>query len=259
MLYTGDLCRLDEDGYLYFVSRMDDVIKSRGEKVAPAEVEAALRSSPGVLDAAVIGRPDEVLGQALHAFVVVDNRSQVTAAILRAACRERLDRSWSHKPSKSSTPFPGRRTARSRRPRLSDSSVRTQLQDRAIASRATPALEFIDQCDELGPRSRGSGLASARRGYPEPIAQEGLRRYKMPSVIALKDVLADLRGDPELKNLPDNASVITDVGLDSLELLQFMLEIEANLAIEVDFERLSYDHLESLTDLASFLDSMPRQ
>ncbi len=91
VLYTGDLCRLDEDGYLYFVSRMDDVIKSRGEKVAPAEVEAALRSSPGVLDAAVIGRPDEVLGQALHAFVVVDNRSQVTAAILRAACRERLE------------------------------------------------------------------------------------------------------------------------------------------------------------------------
>jgi acyl carrier protein len=53
--------------------------------------------------------------------------------------------------------------------------------------------------------------------------------------------------------------VISDVGLDSLELLQFMLEIEASLAIEVDFERLSYDHLESLTDLASFLDSMPRQ
>ena len=53
--------------------------------------------------------------------------------------------------------------------------------------------------------------------------------------------------------------MISDVGLDSLELLQFMLEIEANLAIEVDFERLSYDHLESLTDLASFLDSMPRQ
>ena len=50
----------------------------------------------------------------------------------------------------------------------------------------------------------------------------------MPTVIALKDVLADLRGDPDLKNLPDNASVLSDVGLDSLELLQFMLEIEAS-------------------------------
>jgi acyl-coenzyme A synthetase/AMP-(fatty) acid ligase len=91
VLYTGDLCRLDEDGYLYFVSRMDDVIKSRGEKVAPAEVEAALRSSSGVLEAAVVGRPDEVLGQAIHAFVVVEDRSQITPAVLRAACCERLE------------------------------------------------------------------------------------------------------------------------------------------------------------------------
>ena len=81
----------------------------------------------------------------------------------------------------------------------------------------------------------------------------------MPTVVALKDVLASLRGDPDLKNLPDHASVISDVGLDSLELLQFMLEIEANLAIEVDFERLGFDDLESLTDLAAFVDSMPRQ
>ena len=81
----------------------------------------------------------------------------------------------------------------------------------------------------------------------------------MPTVIALKDVLADLRGDPELKNLPDDASVLSDVGLDSLELLQFMLEVEARLAVEVDFERLGFEQLESLTDLASFLDSMPRQ
>ena len=81
----------------------------------------------------------------------------------------------------------------------------------------------------------------------------------MPTVIALKDVLAGLRGDPELKNLPDDASVLGDVGLDSLELLQFMLELEARLAVEVDFERLGFEQLESLTDLASFLDSMPRQ
>ena len=79
------------------------------------------------------------------------------------------------------------------------------------------------------------------------------------AVVALKDVLADLRSDPDLRNLPDTASVLRDVGLDSLELLQFMLEIEASLAIEIDFERLSYEHLESLADLASFLDSMPRQ
>ena len=47
VLYTGDFCRLDEEGYLYFVGRMDDIIKSRGEKVAPKEVENALVEHPG--------------------------------------------------------------------------------------------------------------------------------------------------------------------------------------------------------------------
>ena len=57
VLYTGDYCRLDEEGYLYFVGRMDDMIKSRGEKVAPQGVEAALIDLTGVKEAAVIGVP----------------------------------------------------------------------------------------------------------------------------------------------------------------------------------------------------------
>jgi long-chain acyl-CoA synthetase len=61
---------MDEDGCLYFMSRSDDIIKTRGEKVSPAEVEAALHAVPGVHEAAVIGVPDEVLGQAIRAFVV---------------------------------------------------------------------------------------------------------------------------------------------------------------------------------------------
>jgi acyl carrier protein len=81
----------------------------------------------------------------------------------------------------------------------------------------------------------------------------------MSTVNDLKEVLAGLIGDPELaQTLHDTASLLTDVSLDSLELLQFMLEIEASLGIEVDFERLSYEHLGSLVELASFLDSMPR-
>lgn len=89
VLYTGDLCRTDDEGYLYFVRRMDDVIKSRGEKVAPAEVEAALRKLPSVLDAAVVGVPDELLGHALKAFVVLSE--PVSADALRAGCRELLE------------------------------------------------------------------------------------------------------------------------------------------------------------------------
>src|SRR3954470_10665911 len=67
VLYTGDLCRLDADGYLYFVGRTDEVIKSRGEKVPPREVESTLLGISGVREAAVIGVPDELLGSAIKA------------------------------------------------------------------------------------------------------------------------------------------------------------------------------------------------
>jgi amino acid adenylation domain-containing protein len=91
VLYTGDLCRLDEEGYLYFVGRMDDIIKSRGEKVAPKEVEHVLMNIPGVKEAAVIGVPDDVLGQAVKAFVVLEAGADLDERALRNACQSRLE------------------------------------------------------------------------------------------------------------------------------------------------------------------------
>ena len=70
VLYSGDLFRTDEDGWLYFVARRDDIIKSRGEKISPREVENAIYSLDGVQDVAVIGIADVLLGQAVKAFVV---------------------------------------------------------------------------------------------------------------------------------------------------------------------------------------------
>ena len=91
VLYTGDYCRLDAQGYLYFVGRMDDVIKSRGEKVAPKEVENALMNIPGVREAAVIGVPDALLGQAVKAFVVMEEGSVLTDRQLQMECQRRLE------------------------------------------------------------------------------------------------------------------------------------------------------------------------
>ncbi len=71
VLYSGDIFRTDAEGFLYFIGRKDDIIKSRGEKVSPREVENALYSLPGVLEAAVVGVPDPVLGQAIKAYVVL--------------------------------------------------------------------------------------------------------------------------------------------------------------------------------------------
>ncbi len=88
--YTGDLFRQDEDGFFYFVSRKDDIIKSRGEKVAPKEVENVLYSIPGVVEAAVVGVPDPVLGQAVKAILVV-NGAQLTEKKVLAHCRAHLE------------------------------------------------------------------------------------------------------------------------------------------------------------------------
>ncbi|MBU1424395.1 MAG: acyl--CoA ligase [Gammaproteobacteria bacterium] len=91
VLYTGDYCKMDEEGYLYFVSRMDDIIKSRGEKVAPKEVEHTLMNIPGVKEAAVIGVPDDMLGQAVKAFVVFEQGFTMTEKQLQKECQARLE------------------------------------------------------------------------------------------------------------------------------------------------------------------------
>jgi len=62
VLYTGDYARLDEDGFLYFVGRMDDIIKFARREGAPKEVENALMNIQGVKEAAVIGVPDRDFG-----------------------------------------------------------------------------------------------------------------------------------------------------------------------------------------------------
>src|SRR5262249_38226069 len=89
VLYTGDFCRLDEEGYLYFVGRMDDIIKSRGEKVAPKEVETVLMNIPGVKEAAVIGVPDEILGQAVKAFLVLEAGKKLSEKDIQRECQSR--------------------------------------------------------------------------------------------------------------------------------------------------------------------------
>jgi len=91
VLYTGDLFKMDEKGFLYFVARKDDIIKSRGEKVSPKEVENVLYSLDGVVEAAVIGVPDEILGEALKAFVVRRDDNTLTERDVLRHCTQHLE------------------------------------------------------------------------------------------------------------------------------------------------------------------------
>ena len=91
VLYTGDLFRMDADGCLYFVSRKDDIIKTRGEKVSPKEVESVIASLPGVAEAAVLGVPDPVLGEAVRAIVVRRAGETVSAQEVLRHCAAHLE------------------------------------------------------------------------------------------------------------------------------------------------------------------------
>lgn len=91
VLYTGDLFKTDEDGYLYFVARKDDIIKSRGEKVSPKEVENALYSHEAVAEAAVIGVADPVLGESVKAFVVMKEGAGLTEKEIMRHCSMHLE------------------------------------------------------------------------------------------------------------------------------------------------------------------------
>lgn len=91
VLHTGDLFRTDADGWLYFVSRADDVIKCRGEKVSPREVEDAIYAMEGVLDCAVVGVPDDRDGLAVKAFVTLKPGAVLRERDVIRHCLARLE------------------------------------------------------------------------------------------------------------------------------------------------------------------------
>ena len=83
--YTaGDVCRKDQDGYLWFMGRADDVIKVAGNRIGTAEVESALVTHPAVAEAAVIGKPHKTAGEAIKAFVILMRGQQESPELIQS-------------------------------------------------------------------------------------------------------------------------------------------------------------------------------
>ncbi|MEH7076886.1 class I adenylate-forming enzyme family protein [Neobacillus drentensis] len=89
-LYTGDLATIDEEGYITLVDRKKDMIISGGENVYSVEVEGVLFEHPAVLDAAIIGLPDEVWGEAVCAIIVPRDGAVIDEQELKTFCRQKL-------------------------------------------------------------------------------------------------------------------------------------------------------------------------
>ncbi len=89
-LHSGDVAKLDDEGFIYIVDRAKDMVIRGGENVYSAEVEAAIFEHPSVSDAAVIGVPHEVLGEEVGAVVVLKPACELTADELRAHVAQRI-------------------------------------------------------------------------------------------------------------------------------------------------------------------------
>ncbi len=91
-LHTGDMARMDADGFLYFVDRKKDIIRRRGENISSQEVEAVLKRHPAVLDAAVLAVPSELGEDEVKAYIVPVEGADPDPAVLVAWCAENLAR-----------------------------------------------------------------------------------------------------------------------------------------------------------------------
>ena len=91
ILCTHDLFYQDENGFFYFVGRSDDIIKSRGEKVSPIEIETVLYGIPGIKDAAIVGAKDELLGESICAFISTDDCEELDERTVRKGCAQKLE------------------------------------------------------------------------------------------------------------------------------------------------------------------------
>jgi acyl-CoA synthetase (AMP-forming)/AMP-acid ligase II len=90
--YSGDLVKMDEEGFLYYVGRRDTMIKCSGHRISPTEIEEVLFQSGQVRQAAVIGIPDAVMGQVVKAFVVARDGAAVEVDRLLSFCGEKVPR-----------------------------------------------------------------------------------------------------------------------------------------------------------------------
>jgi long-chain acyl-CoA synthetase len=91
-LRTGDIGKMDEDGYFYIVDRLKDIIKYKGHSVYPREIEDVMYEHPAIKEVCVVGIPDEVAGETIKAFVVLDERykGKITEQDIIEWCKERM-------------------------------------------------------------------------------------------------------------------------------------------------------------------------
>lgn len=89
-LYTGDIARMDEDGYLFILGRKKEMIIQKGQNIYPGDIEAVLKTHPRVVETAVVGVPDELRGEIVRAYISLKEGEIATEEEMRHFCREHM-------------------------------------------------------------------------------------------------------------------------------------------------------------------------
>lgn len=127
---TGDLASRDDDGYFWFTGRADDIIKTAGHMVGPFEVESALIEHPAVAEAAVIGKPDPMMGELVKAFVVLNNPQEANEDLLlelKGFARKKLGTAVAPKEIEFSEELPKTRSGKIMRRLLRDREIKEKV------------------------------------------------------------------------------------------------------------------------------------
>jgi acyl-CoA synthetase (AMP-forming)/AMP-acid ligase II len=89
-LHTGDMAKIDEEGYIFIVGRQSDMIKSGAFRIHPQEIEEIIMEIPGIAECAVVGVPDEIMGEVIKAFVVLDKNVSIEERDILRCCKMNL-------------------------------------------------------------------------------------------------------------------------------------------------------------------------
>ena len=233
--YSGDIGRLDEDGYLFIVDRVKDMIAVGGLKVFPAEVERVLLDQPAVSEAAVIGIPDSVFGQQVIAYLVL------TEAVDQAAAIEEIQQHA--KTNLGNYKIPRRLVVIDQLPRNPSGKVlKTKLREMAASistSVSSLTSEETGVTDSLKPATLRALLRSAHASEQQRIATDFLCR--------------EVRNICELDSDPEPKDSFVETGLDSLAMVALSSQLQVEVGSQTELPAtLLFDH-PRICDLGEFL------